>query len=963
MAEAILARGVRVHNLKNIDLTVPTRRLVVVTGVSGSGKSSLAFDTLYAEGQRRYVESLSAYARQFLERMEKPEVDLLDGICPAIALRQRAPSRNPRSTVATATEIHDHLRVLFARIGRTICDSCGTQVTKDTAESAVERLLGFPGGTRVLIGFPLSVGGTPLPDLFDRLQKRGFGRLLVGSEAVSLESLATRGPGAESPAAGRASEELLRDLPSGSHVSASSPSSDAAALRAKEPLVVLVDRVVVGPDARARLTDSLETAFTEGGGQALAQIVDGPRLRFSEGFDCARCARSFEEPQPRLFSFNNPYGACATCHGFGNLIEIDQDLVIPDKERSLGQGAVEPWNKPHYRGLLSELRRFARRRGIPLDVPWSHLAEEHRRLVLEGDEEFHGVVGFFRWLETKKYKVQVRVFLSRYRGYQVCPACAGARLRPEALHVKVGGKSIDEACSLPVREARTFLAGLELDEREGKIAGKVLAELQRRLRFFADVGLDYLTLNRPFGTLSGGEAQRIALATSLGTGLVGTLYVLDEPSIGLHPRDTNRLVRILEALRDQGNTVLVVEHDPGIMRVADHIIDLGPGAGEQGGRVVFQGSYPELLEDGRSLTGKYLRGELQIPVPAKRRRGNGLFLVVRGAREHNLRNIDVKIPLGAFTCVTGVSGSGKSTLVHDVLCAALLRRQGRWDRGVGEHDDIEGAGYVEELVLVDQSPIGRTPRSNPVTYLKAFDGIRELFASTREARDRGLSAGHFSFNVPGGRCEACGGDGQVKVDMQFLADVYLVCEACGGRRYRPPVLEVRWHGRTIDEVLDMTVHEALHFFGTHPKVVRRLRLFAEIGLGYLRLGQPATTLSGGEAQRVKLAAHLARKAGQRVLYVLDEPTTGLHMGDVAELLRCFQRLLEAGATLVVIEHNMDVVKQADWIVDLGPEGGAEGGHVVFQGTPEALAADGRGLTSPYLREALEGAARHAAARG
>jgi excinuclease ABC subunit A len=929
MAEAILARGVRVHNLKNIDLTIPTRRLVVVTGVSGSGKSSLAFDTLYAEGQRRYVESLSAYARQFLERMEKPEVDLLDGICPAIALRQRAPSRNPRSTVATATEIHDHLRLLFARIGRTLCDSCGTQVTKDTAESAVERLLGLPPGTRVLIGFPLNVGGTPLPDLFDRLQKRGFGRLLVGADVANLESLSGADP---VPALG-------------------------------DPLIVLVDRVAVQPDGRARLTDSLETAFGEGAGQALAQVVDGPRLRFSEGFDCARCARPFEEPQPRLFSFNNPYGACATCHGFGNLIEIDQDLVIPDKERSLGQGAVEPWNKPHYRGLLAELKRFARRRGIPMDVPWSRLAEEHRRLVLEGDEEFHGVVGFFRWLETKKYKVQVRVFLSRYRGYQLCPACTGSRLRPEALQVKVGGKSIDEACSLPVREARTFLAGLQLDEREGKIAGKVLAELQRRLRFFAEVGLDYLTLNRPFGTLSGGEAQRIALATSLGTGLVGTLYVLDEPSIGLHPRDTDRLVRILEALRDQGNTVLVVEHDPGIMRVADHIIDLGPGAGEQGGRVVFQGSYPELLQDGRSLTGKYLRGELQIPVPAKRRRGTGLSLVVRGAREHNLKNIDVKIPFGAFTCVTGVSGSGKSTLVHDVLCAALLRRQGRWDRGVGEHEDIEGAGYVEELVLVDQSPIGRTPRSNPVTYLKAFDGIRELFASTREARDRGLTAGHFSFNVPGGRCEACGGDGQVKVDMQFLADVYLVCEACSGRRYRPPVLEVRWRGRTIDEVLDMTVHEALHFFGGQPKVVRRLRLFAEIGLGYLRLGQPATTLSGGEAQRVKLAAHLARKAGQRVLYVLDEPTTGLHMGDVAELLRCFQRLLEAGATLVVIEHNMDVVKQADWIIDLGPEGGAEGGHVVFQGTPEALAADGRGLTSRYLRDALEGAARHAAARG
>src|SRR5438552_5849649 len=592
MAEAILARGVRVHNLKNIDLAIPTSRLVVVTGVSGSGKSSLAFDTLYAEGQRRYVESLSAYARQFLERMERPEVDLLDGICPAIALRQRPPSRNPRSTVATATEIHDHLRLLFARVGRTICDSCGTQVTKDTAESAVERLLGLPENTRVLVGFPLSVGGTPLPDLFDRLQKRGFTRLLVGNEVTSLESLTAEGlTGVER--------------------------------RLGDPLVIVVDRVAVRVDARSRLTDSLETAFAEGGGQALAQVVDGPRLRFSEGFDCARCARAFEEPQPRLFSFNNPYGACATCHGFGNLIEIDQDLVIPDKERSLGQGVIEPWNKPHYRGLLAELKRFARRRGIPMDVPWSRLAEEHRRLVPGGDEEFHGVVGFFRWLETKKYKVQVRVFLSRYRGYQLCPACAGARLRPEALHVKVGAKSIDEVCNLPVREARTFLAGLELDEREGKIAGKVLAELQRRLRFFADVGLDYLTLNRPFGTLSGGEAQRIALATSLGTGLVGTLYVLDEPSIGLHPRDTGRLIDVLKALRDQGNTVLVVEHDRAIIKVADDVIDLGPGAGEQGGRVVFQGSYPELMRDGRSLTARYLRGELQIPAPATRRRGNG----------------------------------------------------------------------------------------------------------------------------------------------------------------------------------------------------------------------------------------------------------------------------------------------------------------------------------------------------
>ena len=917
MPETIVARGVRVHNLKNIDVSVPTRRLVVVTGVSGSGKSSLAFDTLYAEGQRRYVESLSAYARQFLERMDKPDVESFDGICPAIAIRQRAPSRNPRSTVATATEIHDYLRLLFARAGRTVCDSCGEVVTKDTAESAADRILGLPEATRVLIGFPVAAGGTPLADLVDRLQKRGFQRLLMNGEAVPLAAVEGNG-------------------------------------HAVDSLVVVVDRIGVTPDGRARVVEALETAFAEGAGRALAQVVEGPRLQFSEAFECAHCARPFEEPQSRLFSFNNPFGACPTCHGFGNLVELDQELVVPDTSKTLADGAIAPWNKPHYRALHAELQRFARRRRIPLDVAWAQLSPDHRRAVLEGDEDFQGVVGFFRWLETRKYKVQVRVFLSRYRGYRTCPDCNGARLRREALQVKVGGLSLAEVCALPLRAVRTFLESLSLDEREAPIATPVRAELERRLRFLSHVGLDYLTLDRPFGTLSGGEAQRIALATSLGTGLVGTLYVLDEPSIGLHPRDTDRLIDVLKALRDQGNTVVVVEHDKGIMKVADHIIDLGPGAGEQGGRVVFQGSYPELIRDGRSLTGKFLRGDLQIAAPAGRRRGNGLALHVRGARAHNLKGFDVRIPLGTLTCVTGVSGSGKSTLVHDVICAGLLRRRGRWDQPVGEHDAIDGAAHVEEVVLVDQSPIGRTPRSNPATYLKAFDGIRELFAATRDAHARGLKAAHFSFNVPGGRCEGCGGDGQVRVDMQFLADVYLVCEACGGRRYKPPVLEVRYHGKTIDQVLDMTVREALHFFAGHQRVVRRLRLFEETGLGYVKLGQPATTLSGGEAQRVKLAAHLARRPGQRVLYVLDEPTTGLHSGDIRELLACFERLLEGGATLLVIEHNMDVVKQADWVVDLGPEGGDEGGHLLFQGTPESLAGQPGGLTPRYLRAALNG---------
>jgi excinuclease ABC subunit A len=916
MPDAIVARGVRVHNLKNIDVVIPVGRLVVVTGVSGSGKSSLAFDTLYAEGQRRYVESLSAYARQFLERIQRPDVDSVDGICPAVAIRQRTSTRNPRSTVATATEIHDHLRLLFARLGRTECDSCGSTVTRDSPESVADRLLALPEGGRVIVCFPLAPGGTPVPDLLERLRRRGFGRVFQDGDVRGLDSL-------------------------------------EGAAEAPDPLLVAVDRIELRPEARSRLTGSLETAFAESGGSARVAVAGGPVLSFSDRFECARCSRPFEEPQPRLFSFNSPFGACPTCHGFGNLVELDVDLLVPDKRKSLGQGAIEPWNRPHCRGLLTEMRRMCRRRGIPLDVAWEDLGEDQRRLVLEGDEDFQGVVGFFRWLETKKYKVQVRVFLSRYRGYQNCPTCKGARLRHEALQVKVAGMSLHETCALSVRDLRDRLRALRLDETEGVVAGPVLAEVDKRLGFLADVGLDYLTLDRAFGSLSGGETQRIALATSLGTGLVGTLYVLDEPSVGLHPRDTDRLVDILKSLRSQGNTVLLVEHDRALMKAADHVVDLGPGPGDLGGRVVFQGTYPELLRDARSLTSKYLRGDLSIPVPAKRRRGNGLCLEVRGARAHNLKGIDVRIPLGAFTCVTGVSGSGKSSLVRDVLCAGLLRRKGRWDGPVGEHVAIDGASHVDDVIVVDQSPIGRTPRSNPVTYIKAFDAIREIFASTRDAQNRGLTASHFSFNVPGGRCEACLGDGQVRVDMQFLADVHLVCDACGGKRYRPAVLGVRYRGRSITEVLDMTVHEALHFFQPHGRLVRRLKVFEQIGLGYLRLGQSAATLSGGEAQRVKLAAHLLRRPDERALYVLDEPTTGLHMGDVADLLACLGRLLDAGATLLVIEHNMDVVKQADWVVDLGPEGGQEGGGLVFQGTPEALAGRSESFTGRYLRAALQ----------
>jgi excinuclease ABC subunit A len=917
MSSSIFARGVRVHNLKSIDVEIPVGKLVVVTGVSGSGKSSLAFDTLYAEGQRRYVESLSVYARQFLERMERPDVRSFDGLCPTIALRQRTPARSPRSTVATTTEIHDHLRLLFARVGRTSCAHCGEEVVRDTPQSAADRLLGLPEGSTIVVGFRTARGRTPLSDLFDRFLKRGYGRLLLGDAAVRFEDVRPE------------------------------------AITAEE-LVVVVDRLAVNPQARTRLADSLEAAFAEGGGVACVRGVGGPELRFSERFECARCGSAALEPEPRLFSFNNPKGACPRCHGFGNLIEIDHTLVVPDGSKSLAEGAIEPWTRPHYRSFFSELRRFAGRRGLPMRVPWEALDEADRRAVLEGDEEFPGVVGFFRWLEARKYKVQIRVLLARYRGFEDCPECRGGRLRREALLVHVGGKSIDEVSRMTVEEAADFLGSLRLSGADQSVAARVVPELRRRLGFLSHLGLGYLTLDRPTGSLSGGEAQRIGLATCLGSGLVGTLYVLDEPSVGLHPRDIERLIRILRSLRDQGNTVLVVEHEASIICAADHVLDLGPGAGEQGGRLLFQGSPRELLDDGRGLTGKFLRGELGIPVPPRRRRGNGLELVIRSARAHNLQHVTARIPLGALTCVTGVSGSGKSTLIQDVLCRHLLQRRGGLEAGSGACDGIDGAEWVESVEIVDQAPIGRSPRSNPVTYLKAYDLIRDVYAATKQAHQRGLSASQFSFNVAGGRCEACAGDGQVRIDMQFLADVYLRCEECGGRRFRPEVLGVRYKGRSIHDVLEMSIREALQFFSAQPRLKQRLKALDQIGLGYLRLGQPATTLSGGEAQRIKLAAHLLRRPGERVLYVLDEPTTGLHMADVSELLGCFQRLLDAGATLVVIEHNMDVVKQADWVIDLGPEGGRRGGRLVFQGTPEDLAAQQRGSTARHLRAALQG---------
>ena len=955
----IVISGARTHNLKGVDLSLPSNQLIVVTGVSGSGKSSLAFDTIYAEGQRRYVESLSAYARQFLERMEKPDVDRIDGIAPAIAIRQKNSVRNPRSTVGTTTEINDYLRLLWARIGRTVCRKCGRDVIRETAEVAAKQLSELNEGTRLLLGFEMPLvhglrdadlnggdsggaddasdqsgtnGGTltsdragsateAVPAAIEALRRRGFGRLYVDGQATGFDDV------------------------------------DLEQLANRTALDVVVDRVKVRPDLLTRLTDSIEVAYSEGGGAVFAiQLSEAgdetARHVFSERFECRTCAILYELPQPRLFSFNNPFGACPTCHGFGNVIKLDLGLVVPNPSLSIQQNAIEPWSKPHYRSKLADLKRAARAKRIRLNVPWEELTDDEQAFVVDGDGEYEGIRGFFRQIERKKYKVHVRVFLSRYRSYLTCPDCQGARLRREARDVYVGGRTIDVVCALTVQAAVEFFETLKLDPRETAIAEKILREIRKRLMFLRDVGLNYLTLDRASSTLSGGESQRINLATSLGSALVGTLYVLDEPSIGLHPRDNQRLIGILQQLRDQGNTVIVVEHDADMMRIADYIVDLGLGAGEQGGRVVYAGRYEPLLKEPRSLTAKYLRDDLAIPLPTIRRKPTGQHIRVIGATEHNLQLLDIDIPLNVLTCVTGVSGSGKSTLVHDVLYAALKRTRGGWDKKIGAHERVEGAELVSDVSLVDQAPIGRTPRSNPATYLKAFDPIRALVASTKEAQANGLTASHFSFNVSGGRCDVCEGEGVIRIEMQFLADVFVPCEECDGARFKPQVLDVTYRGRRIDQVLDMTVREALSFFNNSPKVLRRLTVLDEIGLGYLRLGQPATTLSGGEAQRIKIASHLTAHNRDRTLFILDEPTTGLHFDDIAKLLGAFKKLLDAGHTLLVIEHNLDVIKTADWIIDLGPEGGQDGGRLVAAGTPEQVAQVEESHTGRYLRDVL-----------
>ena len=971
MLDAITIRGARQHNLKGFDLEIPHRRFVVVTGVSGSGKSSLAFDTIYAEGQRRYVESLSTYARQFLDRMDKPDVEAIDGIAPAIAIEQKNPVKHSRSTVGTATEIATYLRLLYARVGRTVCPDCNREVAADTVRSATDALVAEPAGSRVLVAFE-----KPL---------------------AKKETWAAW-------AAARVAQGYLRVVVDGDPLDLADPCA-LDRLEAGTSWLVVADRLVIGPDVRGRLAEALETAFREGHGTATAVLLDRsiaaaaererggepdspppPRLRrFSARHACPGCGRTFEAPTPLLFSFNSPRGACPTCKGFGSTLDYARDRIVPDPSKSLKYGAIDPWTKPSNDWWQRELPAFCRRAGIDATKPFAELTAAELAALRKGDRKFPGLDGFFAYLERKKYKMHVRVFMSRYKAAVTCADCGGTRLRPEARYARIAGKTIAEASTMTVAEARRWLAGLSLTPFEAEVARDVVKQIRSRLEFLEEVGLDYLTLDRQTRTLSGGEAQRINLANQLGAALTGTLYVLDEPSVGLHPRDTGRLVAILRRLADAGNTVLVVEHDREVIEAADHVVELGPRSGEHGGHVVFAGPAAGFRQDVAALTPRYLRGELAVPVPRRRRDVDGPRLTVSGARAHNLKGIRVEVPLGTLTAVTGVSGSGKSTLVHDTLWAALDRlvNGARGKRasgvaepeedgdgaeaigGVGAFDRLSGVERLKGAVLIDQSPIGRTPRSNPATYIKVWDEIRKVFAGTAEARRLGLTAGHFSFNVPGGRCPTCEGAGYQTIEMHFLADVYVTCEACRGRRFGETALAARYRGRTIADVLEMTVTEAAGFFPDQPGIARRLGVLAEVGLGYLRLGQAATTLSGGEAQRLKIARELAAADGESrgVLYVLDEPTTGLHLHDVAALVAVLQALVDRGNTLLVVEHHPDVIKAADWIIDLGPEGGERGGEVVVTGSPEEVAAHATSHTGRALRAVLSGPLAGAAASG
>lgn len=913
MEDFIEIKGARVHNLKNISLKLPRNKFIVITGVSGSGKSSLAFDTLYAEGQRRYVESLSAYARQFLERMDKPEVDHIKGISPALAIEQRTLAKNPRSTVGTVTEIYDYLRLLFGRIGKTYCSNCKSLVRKDTVTGVVQTVLGYPVGTKFYVLFSTKV--TEQSVLL--LHEQGFNRVLLNGIIAELSD-----------------ETVMKKI-----------------FKLKQ-IEVLIDRLTVSAENKTRLADSVETAFQHGQGKMTIRILDDKDLNFSNKFECNTCGKAYLEPDPKLFSFNNPYGACPHCQGFGNKIEVDMDLVIPDKSKTLKQGAIKPWTTDGYSDFQSRLEKNARKNNIPLDVPVFQLTKEQYQKVLDGGDGFDGIREYFAWLDTKTYKMHVRVLLSKYRGYVTCSDCGGSRLRPEANCVTIAEKTVHDVHNMTINDAHQFFTNLKLSDFDFEISRRALEEIIKRLNYLRNVGLEYLTCSRLAGTLSGGEAQRINLATSLGSSLVGSLYILDEPSIGLHSRDNNKLISILRNLQSIGNTVIVVEHDKEIMERCDEIVDMGPLAGLFGGEVIFQGSHASILRDKKSLTGQYLSGTKFIPVPVKRRKGNNKFIEVKGARENNLQNIDITIPLGMFVCITGVSGSGKSTLVHNVLYAGLMRQLGLWSLKVGAHDSMNGIKNIDAVEMVDQQPIGRTPRSNPATYIKLFDMIRDVFASLPTSKIRGYQSGTFSFNVPGGRCEVCEGAGQILVEMQFLADVYLECEECKGKRYKKEVLEIHYHDKNIHDVLEMSVTGGLTFFKAYPRIIKKLQVLDDVGLGYLKLGQSGTTLSGGEAQRVKLAAHLAEKKGDHVLYIMDEPTTGLHFEDINKLLTSFNRLIESGNSVVVIEHNLDVIKCADYVIDLGPEGGDKGGNVVTAGTPEAIVKVKESYTGQYLKKYL-----------
>ncbi|HHX95951.1 MAG TPA: excinuclease ABC subunit UvrA [Clostridia bacterium] len=932
----IIIKGAREHNLKNIDVEIPRNKLIVITGLSGSGKSSLAFDTIYAEGQRRYVESLSAYARQFLGQMEKPDLDYIAGLSPAIAIDQKAVSKNPRSTVGTVTEIYDYLRLLYARIGKVHCYHCGKPIEQQTVEQMVDRLMTYPQGMRLQILAPVVRGKKgEFQKIIEQIRREGYVRLRVNGEIKDIN------------------EKLYLDK------------------QKRHTIEVVVDRVILRPGITSRLADSLETALNLSGG-LVNVLLNEDEVLFNQHFACPDCGISFAEISPRLFSFNSPYGACPQCDGLGFMQEFDLQLVVPDKSKTLAEGVFVPWQKRNTRWQQGVLQAVVEHFQIPQNIPFNELSTAQQKLLLYGagkkkircsyynhkgelrvfDTVYEGIIPNLkrRYQETKSG--YVRRELEAYMSQTICSACRGFRLKKESLAVLIEGKNIGEITSLSVGEALDFFQTLKLSKREKIIAQQVLKEICARLQFLVDVGLDYLTLRRTSGTLSGGEAQRIRLATQIGSGLVGVLYILDEPSIGLHQRDNQRLINTLKSLRDLGNTVIVVEHDQEMMAAADQIIDIGPGAGVNGGKIIAQGTFEQIKEIRGSLTADYLSGRKQILVPPVRRKLNDQWLVVRGAQAHNLKNVEVSIPLGVFTCVTGVSGSGKSTLVNEIIYKALAVKLNRARCRPGNYQSLSGLEYLEKVVNIDQAPIGRTPRSNPATYTGAFDGIRELFAQTKEARMRGYRPGRFSFNVRGGRCEACGGNGIIKIEMHFLPDVYVSCEVCKGTRFMRETLEVKYKGKSIAEVLEMTVDEAAEFFQHHLRIYRRLKLMQDVGLGYLRLGQPATTLSGGEAQRIKLASELSRRNQGQTLYILDEPTTGLHLADIKKLLNVLERLVDAGNTVLVIEHHLDVIKTADYCIDLGPEGGQQGGCVVAVGTPEELAENPASYTGKYLKKVL-----------